>query len=172
MHKRLSCGMHCNYHGRAIPVRNPQSFWCKNHKSYPKSSPQLSVAMISLWNQIRDYFLPKTTAIFLISPQKYRIRPNYCTYSYKRTVKRFHSLKITGSVLFCLLLYKGICCGYSFELHRLVDAIQMSTHNICVYKENQKKLHNQYQISPFLIFIFFYSVPLAGTYFNTNECSQ
>ena len=29
----------------------------------------------------------------------------------------FIVLKITGSVLFCLLLYKGICCGYSFELH-------------------------------------------------------
>ena len=42
----------------------------------------------------------------------------------------FIVLKITGSVLFCLLLYKGIC--------RLVDAIQMSTHNICIYKENQK----------------------------------
>ena len=28
-------------------------------------------------------------------------------------------------------LYKGICCGHSFELHRQVDAIQMSTHNIC-----------------------------------------
>ena len=32
-------------------------------------------------------------------------------------------------------LYKGICCEYPFELHRLVDAIQMSTHNICLYKE-------------------------------------
>ena len=32
----------------------------------------------------------------------------------------FIVLKITGSVLFCLLLYKCICCGYSFELHRLV----------------------------------------------------
>ena len=40
---------------------------------------------------------------------------------------------------FSLLLYKGICCGYSFELHRLVNAIQMSSHNICFYKENQKK---------------------------------
>ena len=40
---------------------------------------------------------------------------------------------------FCLLLHKSICCEYSFELHRLVDAIQMSTHNICLYKENQKK---------------------------------
>ena len=36
-------------------------------------------------------------------------------------------------------LYKGICCGYSFELHRQVDAIQMSTHNICLYKEVKKK---------------------------------
>ena len=34
--------------------------------------------------------------------------------------------------------YKGICRGYSFELHRQVDAIQMGTHNICPYKENHK----------------------------------
>ena len=34
-------------------------------------------------------------------------------------------------------LYKSICCEYSFEL--LVDAIQMSTHNICLYKEVKKK---------------------------------
>ena len=32
-------------------------------------------------------------------------------------------------------LYKSICCGYSFELHQQVDAIQMGTHNICLYKE-------------------------------------
>ena len=36
-------------------------------------------------------------------------------------------------------LYKGICCGCSFELHRQVDAIQMSTHNICLHKEVKKK---------------------------------
>ena len=30
--------------------------------------------------------------------------------------------------------YKDMCCGYPLELHRLVDAIQMSTHNICFYK--------------------------------------
>ena len=35
--------------------------------------------------------------------------------------------------------HKGIYCGYSFELHRQVDAIQMSTHNICLYKEVDKK---------------------------------
>ena len=36
-------------------------------------------------------------------------------------------------------LYKGICCWYSFELHRQVDAIQMRTHNICLYKKVNKK---------------------------------
>ena len=40
--------------------------------------------------------------------------------------------------LFFYFLYKSICCGYSFELHRQVDAIQMGTHNICIYKEVDK----------------------------------
>ena len=40
---------------------------------------------------------------------------------------------------FSEFLYKSICCGYSFELHRLVDAIQMSTDNICLYKEVARK---------------------------------
>ena len=35
-------------------------------------------------------------------------------------------------------LYKSICCVYSFELHRQVDAIQMGTHNICLYIEVDK----------------------------------
>ena len=30
------------------------------------------------------------------------------------------------------------CYGYSFELPRLVKAIQMSSHNICFYKEVDK----------------------------------
>ena len=34
-------------------------------------------------------------------------------------------------------LFKCICCGYSFELHQQVDAIQMGTHNICLYKRNK-----------------------------------
>ena len=43
-------------------------------------------------------------------------------------------------------LYKDICSGYSFELHRQVDAIQIGTdaiqigtHNICLYKDVDKK---------------------------------
>ena len=36
-------------------------------------------------------------------------------------------------------LYKCICYGYSFELHRQVDAIQMGTHNICLYEEVDKR---------------------------------
>ena len=37
--------------------------------------------------------------------------------------------------LFYDFFYKSICCGYSFELHRQVDAIQMGTHNICRLKK-------------------------------------
>ena len=36
-------------------------------------------------------------------------------------------------------LYKSICCCYSNELHRQVDAIQMGIHNICLYKEVDKQ---------------------------------
>ena len=49
-----------------------------------------------------------------------------------------------ANAMFCVffffsgLLYKSICRGYSFELHRQVDAIQMGTHNICLYKEVEK----------------------------------
>ena len=41
--------------------------------------------------------------------------------------------------IFSDFLYKNICCGYSFELHQQVDAIQMGTHNICLYKEVARK---------------------------------
>ena len=37
------------------------------------------------------------------------------------------------------VLYESICCGYLFKLHRQVDAIQIGTHNICIYKEVDKK---------------------------------
>ena len=41
----------------------------------------------------------------------------------------------TYAIFFSDFLYKSICCGYSFELHRQVDEIQISTDNICLYKE-------------------------------------
>ena len=42
-------------------------------------------------------------------------------------------------VFFLDFLYKGKCCTYTFELHRQVDAIQMGTHNTCLYEEVDKK---------------------------------
>ena len=41
--------------------------------------------------------------------------------------------------LFSNFLYKSICCGYSFELHGQVEAIQMGIHNKCLSKEVDKK---------------------------------
>ena len=45
------------------------------------------------------------------------------------------------SFFFSDFLDKSMCCGYSFELHQQVDAVQMGTHNIClyIYKEVDKK---------------------------------
>ena len=40
---------------------------------------------------------------------------------------------------FSYYLYNSICCGYPFELHQQLDAIQMDTHSICFYKEVDKK---------------------------------
>ena len=40
---------------------------------------------------------------------------------------------------FLIFFIKSICCGFSFELHRQVDAIQMSTHNIRLYKAVNKR---------------------------------
>ena len=36
---------------------------------------------------------------------------------------------------FLIFFRKNICCRYSFELPQLVEAVQMSSHNICFYKE-------------------------------------
>ena len=46
---------------------------------------------------------------------------------------------ICCDMFFSDFLYTSICCGYSFEMHRQVDAIRMGTHNICLYKEVDKK---------------------------------
>ena len=56
----------------------------------------------------------------------------------KRDQERTY-LIIIMQIFFSDFLYKGICCGYSFELHQQVNAIQMSTHNICLYEEVDKK---------------------------------
>ena len=45
------------------------------------------------------------------------------------------AFNVAYATLFSVCLYKKICCGYLFELPRLVEPIHMSTHNICFYKE-------------------------------------
>ena len=93
---------------------------------------------------------------------RYRVRPNYrtvrlgfsklqdtlicgqiCIYLLRILYKKRSEKDLFNDdyAIFSDFLYKGICCGYSFELHRQVDAIQMSTHNICLCKEVKKKVH-------------------------------
>ena len=64
----------------------------------------------------------------------------------KGTLKKNKTAKALSNnayAMFCMFffsdfLYKSIHCGYSIELHQQVDAIQMGTHNICLYKEVDK----------------------------------
>ena len=39
---------------------------------------------------------------------------------------------------FIIIFFIKTCCGHSFELQRQVDAIQMGTHDIFLYKEVDK----------------------------------
>ena len=55
--------------------------------------------------KVADMYLPWDVYM------KYRIRPNYRTYSYKRTVKQFHSLQITASVLYVYFFIKVYVVG-------------------------------------------------------------
>ena len=90
----------------------------------------------------------------------YRIRPNYHTVRLgfskllQKLVIKYVSTYTKGTLksqrktylmmpmwfFFSDFLYKRIIyCGFSFELHQQVDAIQIGTHNICFYKEVDKK---------------------------------
>ena len=42
-------------------------------------------------------------------------------------------------LFFSDILSKSIYCGYSFEMHRQVDAIQQGTNNICLNEKVDKK---------------------------------
>ena len=111
----------------------------------------LTTILLSDYVKLAQVFVQMLVNIYCIYP-KYFIQPNNHTYPYKRTVKQFRSHHITASV--------GICCGYPFELHGLVDAIQIRTHNICFYKENHKNNHKNMAKASFddisMIFFFFF----------------
>ena len=96
--------------------------------------------------------------VLLVESLNYHIQPNYRTvclgfsellgklvekyvsayqgYTSKKDQQRTHLMMFIQ--FFSDFLYKSICCEYSFELHRQVDAIQMGTHNICLDKEVDK----------------------------------
>ena len=52
---------------------------------------------------------------------------------FKKKIGKGHLFDDIYVIFFLLIIF--ICCGYSFELHQQVDAVQMGTHNMCLYKE-------------------------------------
>ena len=68
---------------------------------------------------------------YIRDPVRLRLRHLYHV-EFCRFIVRYSTV---GASVYCEhisssdFLYKGICCGYSFELHKQVNAIQMSSHN-------------------------------------------
>ena len=115
----------------------------------------------------------------------YRIRSNYCTYPYKRTVKKFRSLQITANVLFLYFFIKAYVVGthlncidlsmqfkwvlttYAFGVGAHLNCINLSMQfkwvltTYAFIKKIRKKSYYNHQINPILIF---YSVPLVGRF--------
>ena len=84
----------------------------------------------------------------------YHVQPNYYSMrvgfsrllellvvKYRKIRRKFHwvaYIMMLMKYFFPDFIYKSICFGYSFELPQLVEAIQVSMHNICIYKEVDK----------------------------------
>ena len=97
---------------------------------------------------IKKYIQPNYCTVHLgFSKLQGKLTIKYISTYTKGTLKTRSAKDLTNdayTAFFCAcfpdFLYKSICCGYSFELHQQVDAIQMGTRNICLYKEEDKKI--------------------------------
>ena len=76
---------------------------------------------------------------FTLEKCSYRIRSNYRTYPYKRTLMKFHSLQITASVLFINFFFIKV---YVVGSHLICIDLSMQfkwVPTTYAFKENQKK---------------------------------
>ena len=67
----------------------------------------------------------------------YHIGPNYCTHSYKRTVKEFPSLQITACVLFVFYLFKAYVVGIHLNCINLSMHFQLVTTTYAFIKKQE-----------------------------------
>ena len=98
------------------------------------------------WQNVIDYSVAvnKRCSSNLINWPKhtyinYCILPNYCTYSYKRTVKQFHNLQITASVLFVYFFIKAYVVGTHLNCIDLMQFKWVPTTYAFIKKIRKKK---------------------------------
>ena len=82
---------------------------------------------------------------------KYRVQPNYRTYTYKRTVKQFCSLQVTASVLFVYFI-KAHVVGTHLNCTDLSMQFKYVPTTCAFIKKIRKKSHKHHQVSPLLMF--------------------
>ena len=80
---------------------------------------------------------------YSIVSKEYHIRPNYCIYPYKHTVKQFSSLQITASVLFVYFFIKAYVVGTNLNCINLLMQFKWVP-ILCTFmkKIRQKKTQN------------------------------
>ena len=94
----------------------------------------------------------------LINIYKYRIRPNYRTYPYKRSVKQFRSLQITASVLFVYFFIKAYVVGTHVNCIDLSMQFKWVPTIYVLIKKIRKKSHKHHLIRPLLVFVLMVSL--------------
>ena len=108
-------------------IYNLHKSWSISNKTSTHTSPQCYIAFYPLWSfsPLRDF---RTITVF----DPITTHTPISAQSSNFIVFRLQAMY--------LILYKIIYCWYSFELPRQVEAIQMSTNNICFYKKCRKIL--------------------------------
>ena len=122
-----------NSAGNSPPCTLQLAVTCLYNSQLNKSTEQLSVMKRASLSPCQGESSLSTFKICFDAKLKYRIWPYdlmtahipICALSSNSVVFRLQPVYMLSTS------YKGICCGYQFELHWLADAIQMSTHNIC-----------------------------------------
>ena len=130
---------------------------------------------------VRRYvFLRNNSCLYspnmFVASYNYRIRPNYHTYPYKRTVKGFRSLQITASVLFVYFFIKAYVVGTHLNCIDLSMQFKWVLTTYAFIKKNQNKKHKNIAYASFYNSFadLSLSVPLVyvDTYFTTNYPSN
>ena len=102
-----------------VPFANAKLAWLKT-----------SIHCASKWTKCQSKLCEKGVTVF---------QPNYRTYPYKRIVKQFHCLQITGSILFVYFFITVYVVGTHLNCINLLMQFKWVPTAYAFYKKKRKK---------------------------------